>query len=85
MNFRNLFFFYVIMAIPLLCLALLLRTHHVSAKIFVIGLFAYAFLYHPLICGLRLLQNKKIKRKEFFLNFVPFWNQKYFNFLFFNK
>jgi hypothetical protein len=51
----------------------------------VILLLAYIIVYHPLISGLRLLQTHKISKRDFWKNFIPFWNDKYWTFLFFNK
>jgi len=85
MNFRNLLVFYSLLSLPLLCLIVLSKTHQINAVIFVVGLLTWGLVYHPFICGLRLLQSKRIKSSEFMLNFIPFWNLKHFRFLFFNK
>jgi hypothetical protein len=45
----------------------------------------YAFIYHPLISGLRLVATNKIPRSKLWLTFIPFWNKRYFSYLFFNK
>ncbi|HLI94119.1 MAG TPA: hypothetical protein VKU83_10930 [Puia sp.] len=51
---------------------------------FIIGLAFFLFVYRPAICGLRLVATGKIKRSQFILNFIPFWSDKYWSFLFFN-
>jgi hypothetical protein len=43
------------------------------------------FLIFGLISGIRLVQSKRIKKEDFWKNFIPFWNDKYWTFLFFNK
>jgi hypothetical protein len=85
MRLTNLFFFYFILAFPLLGLIALSRPHQIDSTIFVAGLIVWGLIYHPLICGLRLLEAGKIRRTDFVFNFIPFWNLKYFHFLFFNK
>jgi hypothetical protein len=55
------------------------------AATFVVLLAIFVLIYHPLICGLRLLHSQKISYKVFWKNFIPFWNDKYWTFLFFNK
>jgi hypothetical protein len=85
MKLTNLLFFYFILALPLLGLIALSRAHQIDPVFFVAGLLVWGFIYHPLICGLRLLETGKIRKTDFMLNFIPFWNLKYFHFLFFNK
>lgn len=57
----------------------------ISNTQFLIGFVFYLFVYRQLLCGLRLLATGKINRNQFILNFIPFWNDKYFGFLFFNR
>jgi hypothetical protein len=85
MKLTNLFFFYFLLALPLCGLIALSRTHEIDSTFFVAGLLVWGLIYHPLICGLRLLEAGKIKKTDFMLNFIPCWNFKYFHFLFFNK
>jgi hypothetical protein len=83
--FKNVFLFYVTIGVPLLLLVLLADVHQISPFYFCMFLLLYALVYHPLICGLRLYNSGKIRLEDIKLNFIPFWNRKYFLFLFFNK
>jgi hypothetical protein len=85
MIFRNILFYYLLLALPLAALIILAKNHEVNSTFFVGGLAVYVFLYHPLISGLRLLNSGKIRRSEFLYNFIPLWNLKYFGFLFLNQ
>ncbi len=80
----NLPFFYVMLALPLVALIILYRAQRIDSTFFVTGLLIWGLIYHPFLCGLRLLRNKKITKAAFGLNFIPFWNFKFFHFLFFN-
>ncbi len=85
MYLKNIFSFYIQIALPLALLNLFAKYDYINSNTFVGLLFAYAFLYHPFICGLRLLQCKKINKQDFGKNFIPLWNDKYWTFLFLNK
>ena len=85
MIFKNLFVFYLFIALPLVALVLGGKYELFSSAEFTIGLALYIFLYHPYISGLRLLHKNKIKTTEFWRNFIPLWNSKYFTSLFFKK
>ena len=85
MYLKNIFFFYLLLLVPIALMALSAKYDYINSVAFIILLFAYAFFYHPAICGLRLVQTNKITRKDFWKNFIPFWNDKYWTFLFFNK
>jgi hypothetical protein len=80
---RNMFVFYCLIATPLFALVLLARMNLISSNVFALLMFIYIFIYHPSISGLRLVQTGKISKEKFWLNFVPFWNQKYWSYLFF--
>jgi hypothetical protein len=82
---RKLFVFYILISFPLILLILGIIYRYISGTAFVILLLAYIIVYHPLISGLRLLQTHKISKRDFWKNFIPFWNDKYWTFLFFNK
>jgi hypothetical protein len=84
MNLKNLWCFYLSIILPFVGLVLLSKYHYIGNSLFVLGLALFIFIYHPLISGLRLVQAGKIKRSEFYRNFIPMWNFRYFNFLFFN-
>ncbi len=85
MILKNLFGFYCSLAIPMISLVLGIRYEFISGSFFVIGLLIYCLLYHPAICGLRLLALDKIRSDKFWYNFVPGWNQKFYSTLFLNK
>ncbi len=85
MIFRNLVAFYLLIVLPLMGWIILVRDQRINQSLFVSGLAIYVFFYHPLISGLRLLSAYKITKSQFLLNFIPFWNLKYFKFLYFNK
>jgi hypothetical protein len=85
MPLKNIIVFYLLVLVPLILLAIGIMNHFISKGFFFAAIFIYALLYHPLISGLRLLALGKIKKSELWLNFIPFWNQKYFKLLFFNK
>jgi hypothetical protein len=82
---KNIITFYLLILIPLALLVFGAKWQYISEKAFFVLLMIYALAYHPFISGLRLVTNKKIPMSSFWLNFVPFWNLKYFRFLFFNE
>ena len=81
---KSIISFYLLIFIPLAVLVLCVERQYIASTVFLGGLFLYAFAYHPFICALRLLANKKIPKSLFWHNFIPFWNLKYFGYLFFN-
>ncbi len=82
---KNLINFYALIIFPLSTLGLLTADKLIGAKPFTLLLAIYCLLYHPLICGLRLIATNKITKQQLFYNFIPCWNWKYFAFLFFNS
>ncbi len=85
MILKHLFGFYCSLALPLMTLVLGARYQFISSNFFVFGLLLYCLIYHPAICGLRLLALAKIRSDKFWYNFVPGWNQKFYSTLFLNK
>lgn len=85
MILKNLFWFYFFILVPILLLIVLLKTSYINTIYFAILFIAYTTIYHPCIAGLRLVYSKKISRNKFWYNFIPFWNQRFFSFLFFNS
>ncbi len=83
MNLQKKTFFYVFIFVPLSFMIVLSKLNLISADTFAIGLFVYVFLYHPYISGLRLLKLHIIEKNQFLKNYIPFWNFKYFDVLFF--
>jgi hypothetical protein len=84
MILKKLWLFYIILYAPGISIFVGLKLNFLIGANFVWSLAAYLFLYQPLICGLRLIECKKIEKKKFFFNFIPFWRDKYWLFLFFN-
>ncbi len=82
---KNIFFFYLLLLIPFAALILSVKQDYISNNTFILLFITYFIVYRPFICGIRLSQNKKIKKQDFWKNFIPFWNDKYWTFLFFNK
>lgn len=76
--------FYLFLLIPFALIIFLAMRNFINSAIFVLLLSIYIIFWHPFISGLRLLDSKKISRKKFWKIFIPGWNWKYFNFLFFN-
>lgn len=85
MILKNLVAFYIFISLPLALLVLGVQYHYIAGGLFTILFVTYSLLYHPFISGLRLVQNNKISKQDFWKNFIPFWNDKYWTFLFFNK
>ena len=83
MNFKNLWLFYVVLAIPMIVLFMLIRSQAINSIFAVVWLGTYFLLYSPIITGLRLLQSSKIRKSELLYNFIPGWNAKFIGFLFF--
>ena len=84
MNLTRLWFFYILLFLPIAGLIFLSKFHFINNVAFVCGLFSFVFIYQPMISGIRLVQTKKIPREDFFKNFIPRWNDRFFNFIFFN-
>ena len=81
---KNIFFFYLLLMLPIGILVLAAKYGYIGSAVFTFTMLAYALLYHPFICGIRLVKSGKISRQDFWKNFIPFWNDKYWSFLFFN-
>jgi hypothetical protein len=75
-------FFYFFLLLPVVGYLIVKDLGHLDSRTFVTGLFVYLFIYHPVICGLKLILNKVIKWNQFYLNFIPTWNFRYFNTIF---
>jgi len=72
------YYFLVLLPIPLLILALY------DATLFSILLIFYIF-YRSFIDGQRLLDKKLINKREFWKNFIPFWRAKFYRQLYFER
>ncbi len=84
-SLKNITVFYIALLLPFLSLAVLTRDGTSNSYVFVFLLCTYLFLYRPLLCGYRLISMGIIKKSDLIRNFIPFWNIKYYNLLFFNK
>jgi hypothetical protein len=84
---KSLFAFYCLIMLPWLPVILCiwdpeLRDHFGTG--IAVYILMYALVYHPAISGLRLLAKHKINRGQYWCNFIPGWNSKYFRSLFLN-
>ena len=85
MILKNIYIFYLLIFLPITLLAIGLMNNYFTSGSFTLLLLTYCFIYHPLISGLRLMATGKIGKNKFWFNFIPAWNWKFFEFLFFNK
>jgi hypothetical protein len=76
--------YYAAIILPLISIVLINLNGLLDSKEFTILLFAYAFVYHPIVSGVRLVALGVIKKSDLYLNFIPGWNLKHFGILFFN-
>lgn len=67
--------FWLLVIVPLAGLFLALEWYGKSAFFF--GLIIYAIVYRPVLNIVRLLQLKKISRKDIWKFFIPFYDIKY--------
>lgn len=67
--------FWILVIIPLA--ALLLALHYDYEKTFFFGLIIYAIVYRPILNIVRLLQLRKISRKDIWKFFIPFYDVIY--------
>ncbi len=74
--------FYLYIFFPLLTIMLISKLNLLSANLFMYCILAYALIYHPVISGIRLIQLNICNKNSFWLNFIPLWNLKYFDILF---
>jgi hypothetical protein len=75
--------FYFLIGLPVLVIVVLHREGHLESPAMALAMMAFAFIYHPLVCGTRLIMLGLITKREFWKNFIPGWNNKYFTQLFF--
>jgi hypothetical protein len=77
--------FYIYLLVPIGTLIILAKFNVISNIIFLTLLGIYILIYQPLICGVRLLQSNKVRKADLWKNLIPFWNDKYWAYIFFNK
>ena len=85
MKRNHLINFYAMIAWPLATLVLMSKLNLISTTVFVGGLVIYAFLYHPYVSAQRLRNLGAVDSDSFWKSFIPFWNIKYFDLLFFKS
>jgi len=85
MNLHRPIVYYAFVFFPLFTLVLLNKLELINPGFFTFGLLTYALLYHPFISGKRLISLKAIEASNFKYNFIPLWNLKYFDILFFKR
>ncbi len=85
MYLHKLIFFYFFIFVPLAFLVALTKIDLISNNVFAACLLLYVVIYHPFISGKRLIELEIIKKAQFWKNFIPFWNFKYFDVLFLSK
>jgi hypothetical protein len=56
--------------------------HLINSGSFTILILGHAFVYHPWISGLKLVTLGVISPSRLIFNFIPFWNNRYFDYLF---
>ena len=80
---RRLVVFYIVIDLPLFLFVYLSKLHVIDSRFFFFGLVTYCFIYHPLICGLRLISLGIIPRSKYWRTVIAFPGDKYFWQLFF--
>lgn len=84
-SLKNTFNFYILLLAPFMILMLVSNLNLIGAEAFSVILLLWALVYHPYVSGSRLIALGKIKKQDFKYNFIPLWNLKYFDALFFGK
>jgi hypothetical protein len=79
---RNVFVYCTLTSLPLFTLVALSQFKLVSPTVFVISIFTYGAVYHPIISGLRLYALKKIRFYQVFLMMLPWYFIKHLDDLF---
>jgi len=77
--------YYAAIFLPLLGICLIAGNGLMSSLAFTILILFYAFIYHPLVSGIRLYQIGAIRKSQIIMNFIPGWNLSYHLLLFFNN
>jgi len=74
--------YYVYIFSPMLILMSISMAHLMDSVTFTVSIFSYGFIYHPWISGKRLVALGVIPPSKLICNFIPFWNKRYFDYLF---
>ena len=82
---RRLAVFYLVLDIPFLLLLYLGKIHALSPGMFFFGLGFFALIYHPMICGLRLISLGIIPWSKFLKTVLLFPGDRYFWEVFFSQ
>ncbi|HLX93570.1 MAG TPA: hypothetical protein VKR32_17930 [Puia sp.] len=80
---KKLLIIYLSVFLPVFAIVYAVKNHYLSEVGFMWALGLYVLVYHPMISSLRLLNAGKISSAEIWKCFLPFYNWKYFSFLFF--
>ncbi len=84
MNLRSLTEYYFLKTAPILLLLNLLVNDVLTDEQTIIS-FAIYFIYAQAVSGIRLIQLKLIKPKDFYKVFIPLWISKFHDELYFGK
>lgn len=82
---KNIMVYYLTIIIPLATLVLLMKGGEITSTAFTILILIYGLLYHPYISGRRLIDLAVIEKSNFYKNFIPLWNFRFFSKLFFGR
>jgi hypothetical protein len=82
MRLHNLVVFYAYILTPIVIMMSLTMLQLIDSRTFTIAILGYALVYHPWISGLRLVALAVITPSKLIYNFIPFWNTRYFDYLF---
>lgn len=83
MRLHKLIIYYVYIFSPILLLMSMSMVHLMDSVTFTVSIFSYGFIYHPWISGKRLVALGVIPPSKLIYNFIPFWNLRYHDYLFF--
>lgn len=89
MTLKNVSFYWALILLPMIALAIGLYNYHLKPESFFLLLIVYGFIFRPWTDGTRLYYGGKITSKERLLFFIPFRmifiRNEYFSFLYFDK
>ena len=52
MFLKNIYVFYIMVALPLMMLVVAAKNQYLTSETFTLSLLAYCFIYHPIVSGL---------------------------------
>jgi len=77
MNLRYVLLYHFMIIVPFVLLLQLGKLDYINPAAFLAGIFIYAFIYHPLISGIRLVSLQLITTQELPKTFIPGWNLRF--------